>query len=301
MRIAGVRPAYRVEDLGQWRVNAGLKAHATTGPRDGHSFLLSTNDDGLRTDVKPARTPRMQRIALVGDSTVFGWGVDDGQTIAEGVSEGMGPGFEVLNAGQPGYSTTMMAWFFGEVLHRYQPDMTVVFVPMHDTNLVLVSDREVLNGGATAMAKIRVLLARQSRIYELLRGVLFESTDRAWLLPDQQADEPRVQRVSDLERSQALDDMQALMAPWGGKLAVGFLPFKGDIEDGGRMLRPTQGWAEAYAKARAIPFVDVRTCCAGETGLVLADDPGHLTRDGNFAAGRAIARKLIASGFGEQE
>ena len=293
LRLAGVRPAYRVEDLGQWRVNGNLVNHATSGPRDGHAFVLSTNADGLRTKLPKARTPGVKRIALMGDSTVFGWGVDDGGTVADGVQAGLGPDVEVLNAGQPGYSTTMMSWFFGEVVKDYQPDLTLVFLPMHDTNLVLVSDREVLNGGATLFAKVRVGLAQDSRIYQAIRGLLFDYTDKAWLIPGQTANEPRVPRVSDVERTEAMDDMLATMAPWGGQLRVGFLPFKGDIEDGGGMHRPTREWAEGWAQAHSSPLVDVSACCAGQTGLVLADDPGHLTREGNLKAGAAIAGNLL--------
>lgn len=295
LQIAGVRPAYRVEDLGQWRVAANLSNHATNGPRDSHSFAVSTNADGLRTTVPRARTPGVRRIAVMGDSTVFGWGVNDGETVADGLQNGVGAGTEVLNAGQPGYSTTMMAWFFGEVLNGYQPDVTVVLIPMHDTNLVLVSDREVLNGGATLFARVRVGLAQQSRIYQALRGLLFDYTDKAWLLPDQQANEPRVPRVSDEERSAALDDMQREMAGWGGELRIGYLPFKGDIEDRAGMQRPSRGWAEAWGKAHGSELVDVSQCCAGRTGLVLPDDPGHLTREGNLLAGEAIAAKLLHS------
>lgn len=293
LRIAGVRPAYRVEDLGQWRVTGGLSAHAVRGPRDGHSFTMSTNADGLRTTLPTARTPGRARIALMGDSTVFGWGVDDGGTVAEGAQAGLGDGYEVLNAGQPGYSTTMQAWLFDEVLQAYTPDLTIAFIPMHDTNLVLVSDREVLQGGATWTARARVTLAQQSSLYQAVRGLIFDYTDKAWLLPDEAADEPRVPRVSDAERTQALDDMRATAARWGGRVAIGYLPFKADFEHDQVADRPTQRWAEAYAAEHGVALVDVRACCLGRTGMVLEDDPGHLTRDGNLAAGAAIAQAVL--------
>lgn len=295
LRIAGVRPAYRVEDLGQWRVSGNMDGRSTKGPRDGHAFLLSTNADGLRTQLPTARTPGRTRVALMGDSTVFGWGVDDGGTVADGAQAALGDRYEVLNAGQPGYSTTMMAWLYGEVVRSYTPDITVVFIPMHDSNLVLVSDREVLDGGATPLAKVRVGLARESRTYQALRGLLFDFTEKAWLLPGETATEPRVPRVSDAERTLALDDMHAAMSAWGGTLAVGFLPFKGDIEDGGRAQRPALGWAQEYVASHGATMVDARACCAGQTGLVLADDPGHLTAAGNLAAGAAIAAEILRS------
>lgn len=295
LRIAGVRPAYRVEDLGQWRVTAGLDKHAVRGPRDQHSFTMTTNADGLRTTVPRARTPGRIRVALMGDSTVFGWGVDDGATVADGAQAVLGDGYEVLNAGQPGYSTTMQAWLYAEVLKDYAPDLAVAFIPMHDTNLVLVSDREVLHGGASWSARARVTLAQQSSLYQAVRGLLFDYTDKAWLLPDEAATEPRVQRVSDAERTAALEDMKALSATWGGRVAVGYLPFKADIEHDQVADRPTQRWAAAYTGSHDVPLIDVRACCSGRAGLVLEDDPGHLTREGNLAAGAALAQQLLAS------
>ena len=290
LRIAGVAPAYRPEALGQWRMQGGLSGMQTRGPRDGHAFLLTTNADGLRTDLPRARTPGVPRIALLGDSTVFGWGVDDGGTVADGVSEGL-PGVEVLNAGQPGYSTTQAAWLTGAVVAEYQPDLAVYFIPMHDHNRVLVSDREALLGGERPVARLRVALARRSALYQALRTLLFPASDRAFLLPQQPSTEPRVDRVSDAERSVALREAAAALAPHGGRVAVGWLPFQADIDGLAGEDRPSGPWIRAFADETGASIVDVRGCCSGP-GLVLADDPGHLSADGNRQAGLAIAAEL---------
>ena len=289
-RAMGVVPAYQPEALGQWRMQANLGGRHTQGPRDGHSFMVTTNEDGLRTTLARARTPGVPRVALLGDSTVFGWGVDDGDTVADGVAEGL-PGIEVLNAGQPGYSTTQAAWLLGEVVAAYQPDLAVFFIPMHDHNMVLVSDREVLEGGSTAVARSRVLLARHSSLYQALRSLIFPHTDRPFLLPDQATSEPRVERVSDAERSRALADARTALAGHGGRVVVGWLPFLADIEGPRGGERPSGPWARALARDEAVPLVDVRACCSGP-GLVLADDPGHLSAAGNREAGLAVAAEL---------
>jgi hypothetical protein len=199
---------------------------------------------------------------------------------------------EVLNAGQPGYSTTMMSWLFGEVIAEYRPDWVLVFVPMHDTNLVLVSDQEVLSGGSTFSDQIRVGLARQSRIYSVLRKMLFPFTEQAWLLPGQHTSEPRVPRVSDSERTAALDAIRSLLQGWGGHLVVAYLPFKGDIEDNSSSSRPTSAWAHTYGADRQVPVLELQRCCAGENGLILADDPGHLSEAGNARVGAVLGAAL---------
>ena len=298
--LSGVGTAYNVDDIGSWRFVANLRDSESRGPRDQHSFRVTTNGDGLRTSLAVARSPGTRRVAIMGDSTVFGWGVDDGGSVADGATAALPPSIEVLNAGQPGYSSTMAAWLFDEVVAAYQPDVTVLFVPMHDTNLVLVSDREAMEGGGGGPAAgLRVFLARNSHIYALLRGWIFDGTDRPWLMPDQASGEPRVPRVSDAERTKALAGMAARAAGWAGTVWVGYLPFKPDIEGPGGE-RPTAAWANTWSAEHHAPVADLRGCCVGQAGLVLADQPGHLTREGNAAAGRALAALLVAQLPGAQ-
>lgn len=172
LRIQGVRPAYRPEELPQWRMSANLDNASLHGPV-GHAFRVSTNADGLRTHL--TRTKPRRRIALLGDSVVFGWGVDDGESFPDAVAAAL-PEVDILNAGQPGYSSTMTAWLYQTVILDYQPDEVILFHTLNDYGKVLVSDREALSGTATLWAAIRVFLARESRIYEVIRGMLFRNT-----------------------------------------------------------------------------------------------------------------------------
>jgi lysophospholipase L1-like esterase len=307
LRIGGVAPAYRSGASGSWRMTPNLQASSLRGPRDGHDFTVSTNADGLRTKLSKERTPGVTRVALMGDSTVFGWGVNDGESVAEGLQAALDaelppelPGkVEVLNAGQPGYSTTQAAWLFDEVVKAYTPDRVIVFVPMHDFNKVLVSDREVLDGGATVAARARILLASNSRVYQLLRQSMWAGTEEPMLLPDRPTGEPRVERVSDAERAEAFDAMRATLAEWGGQLLIGFLPFHADlVGQTGRDGADRVGvpWARAYGKAHDVALVDVRACCGPDgAALVLPDDYGHLAAEGNRRVGAAMAPAVRAS------
>lgn len=294
LRIAGLGPAYQAGATGSWRMNAGLKAEPLKGPRDVDSFRVTTNADGLRTTLPKARTAGRIRVAVMGDSTVFGWGVNDGGSVAEGLQSGLDalrPGAaEVLNAGQPGYSTTQAAWLFSEVVADYRPDVVVVFVPMHDFNRVLVSDRELLEGGQTLAARARIALASRSRVYQLLRQSIWPLTEQPALTPEQRSSEPRVERVSDAERTRALDDMRTRLAEWNGKALVGFLPFLAELE-GVAQSRPGLEWGRAWSEAAGVPVVDVRSCCKGRA-LTLPNDPGHLTAEGNAQVGAAAAPLL---------
>ena len=300
LRLAGVGPAYQADLIGGWRMLPEMHAKRMTGVREQADFIVTTNADGLRTDVPRERRAGVQRVAVMGDSTTFGWGVDDGGTVTDGLRAALdadgGAAVEVLNAGQPGYTTTQAAVFFDAVVQHYRPDLVVLFLPLHDHNRVLVSDREHLRGPGGPVSAARVVLATRSRLYQVLRQAVFPLTGSAFLLPDQSGGEPRVPRVSDDERAQALGEMQATLATWGGRLAVGHLPFISDLEAGRAEPRVGEDWARAWSAAAGMPVVDARACCAAGSGhLVLPNDPGHLRAEGNLAAGRAAARPVRAA------
>ncbi len=306
LRLAGVQPAYEADAVGGWRMLPRVTGSTMRG-HEGTSFLLTTNDDGLRTTVRKARTPGVKRVALLGDSTTFGWGVDDGNTLAEALQAGLdaaGDRVEVMNAGQPGYSTTQMVALWDRTVHLYNPDVLVVFVPMHDNNQVLVSDREHLDGASGPLSGIRVLLAENSRIYQVLRQRVYPLSHEASLVPGRDhTSEVRVARVSDRERDDNLDRLRASMAASGGTVAIGHLPFLADLLGEANEVRFSEPWAKAYSERTGAPILDLRACCAGQGGesLVLPLDPGHLNAAGNRLVGAAAVapvRALLAQGAG---
>lgn len=298
-RIAQVQPAYVADQVGGWRMMSEMRA-ARMDTREGASFGLTTNADGMRTQLPVAHPGARARVALLGDSTVFGWGVDDGSTVADGLQHALdvdgGPQVEVLNAAQPGYSTTQSAVFFERVVAKYQPDLVVQFLPMHDHNLVLVSDREHLDGPSGPLSGLRVSLAQHSRLYQALRQALFPLASEPFLLPGRGDAEPRVPRVSDAERADNFDGLRARLAEWGGRLALGHLPFLDDLGSVEAVPRVGADWASAYAGQHDLVVVDLRRCCGpGAEHLVLPHDPGHLGAEGNLRAGAAAAPQVRAA------
>ncbi len=297
-RLANVAPAYVADQVGGWRMMSEMRA-AKMDTREGASFVLSTNADGLRTSLPVQHGSRL-RVALLGDSTVFGWGADEGGTVADGLQAALdadgGPPVEVLNAAQPGYTTTQAAVFFDRVVAKYRPDLVVQFLPMHDHNLVLVSDREYLGGASGPLSTVRVTLAQHSRLYQALRQAIFPLASEPFLLPGSESAEPRVPRVSDDERRDNLDGVRARLATWGGKLALGHVPFTGDLTSSTPPPRVGEDWAQAYASEHGLVIVDLRACCGPDGGgLVLEHDPGHLRAEGNLQAGAAGAAAVRAA------
>lgn len=83
------------------------------------------NEDGFRGPRIPReRTPGVARIAAVGDSHTFGWGVEDDETWPAVVAREL-DGVEVLNAGVNGYDAEQESSFCRRVVLDWQPDLVL--------------------------------------------------------------------------------------------------------------------------------------------------------------------------------
>ena len=106
LRLAGYPdPGLYAGDVGSiWTLRSDLAPQEVPFPEEGSSFSVRTNADGFRGGPYPGGG-----IACLGDSTTFGWGVEEEQAWPAVLATLTGE--PVLNAGVPGYST-----FQGEAL-----------------------------------------------------------------------------------------------------------------------------------------------------------------------------------------
>jgi lysophospholipase L1-like esterase len=154
-----------------------LDPFAPAATRERSRWSVHTNERGFRTrDFPDRKTPGTRRIAVLGDSSTFGWGVEEFQAYPQRLGDALAKRWnvdrervEVLNLGVPGYST-----FQGRILLErralaLEPDAIVWSYLSNDGALTGVSDQTIY---AQRVGPTGALLAalHRSRAYETLEA-----------------------------------------------------------------------------------------------------------------------------------
>jgi len=83
---------------------------------------------------KPGDTGDKKKIVFMGDSVVYGFGVDADQTIPFFLNRKLEDSYEVLNAGVPGYEFSQYAYYIEE-LAGLDPEMIILGICLNDLSL----------------------------------------------------------------------------------------------------------------------------------------------------------------------
>ncbi|MDP6932652.1 MAG: hypothetical protein QGG40_07025, partial [Myxococcota bacterium] len=141
------------------------------GVRNNAGATATINEAGLRGWLPEGpREEGEQRIMVLGDSTFFGHGVNDEETlqaVLEGRLQARGLNARVLNGGVPGYSTEQTRLVMEEVGWDMDPSLLVLGNLWSDNNWDLFRDKDLLRTARVFHGP----LARSS-FYQLLAGFL---------------------------------------------------------------------------------------------------------------------------------
>ncbi len=216
---------------------------------------LSINSLGMRMrEVEREKPVGRFRIACLGDSVTFGWGVEEAASFPRRLETLLRERFpdrdvEVLNFGVPGFSSEQAKRFMASRLNEFSPDWVLLAVGVNDGALydgLTDAERfESLDRARTLPSWIESW-SRQSFVFEMLRrgsgAVPGASRDGASTRRSRRVPEDRYRRnvIEMLDRCQA--------EGWSVLLLDACLPFG----FAGRQLEP-------LAEARSLPFLDVRS------------------------------------------
>lgn len=159
-----------------WVVDPELNNKSFPHKEESTTFLVSTNADGLRAaNIEPDNSASKHRIMTLGCSTTFGWGVADAETyparLQHYIDTAGTNNVEVINGGQPGYTSFQGSWLWGNTLKHYAPDVVLIGYVVQDARKAAYTDKsQAILQKDSRFLKDNFLY--RSKIYLALRSAL---------------------------------------------------------------------------------------------------------------------------------
>lgn len=263
-----------------WIQDANLENEPFSHRETDGSFEVSTDENGLRVPLHATTKEQgVFRVLLMGCSTTFGWGVDDAESYPaqlETLAREAGYSkIEIINGGQPGYTSFQGLWFWDEVGSAYEADLVVLGFVVQDARRAAYSDlsQAILTGNG-AFLKSNVLY--KWRLYLLLKSLQGDLAIRVKERPE--GGEEGVYRVSEASYLENLRALRSRIESTGASVVHFGFPLErtGYTEHHRRLLR-------LESEASGIPFYDPSEeieRASRSTQLYFEQDRGHPNAEG---------------------
>jgi hypothetical protein len=246
-------------------------------PGSGRTVRIRSNADGFRSGRDFHDGDPRRRIVVLGDSLVFGEGVDESERFTE-VMESASPAWRVDNLGMIGYGADLMLRAFDAVGRQTAPDAVIVAIYTDDVRRVsryysgvgFPIPRFVLEDGRLeTIAYPEPHLWDRTRFFQGILYLYWRYTPATFRL-----NEAILDRFAELSREVRF------------KLGIVFLPDRQDDRDD----RRRRVWLGDYARARRVSYVDLTAAVqdGGGEKLYLPND-SHWNADGH----RLVAERLL--------
>lgn len=276
-----------------WIVEPDLKQSNMPHNEENTSFVVSTNTDGLRSTHSMEKPLNTQRVMTLGCSTTFGWGVADEETYPSRLEYYLHQqGFnhiEVINGGQPGYTSFQGTWLWDQVLKDYQPDVVLIGYIVQDARKAAYSDRsQAILQNDNRYLKDHFLY--RSKMYLATRYAMGKVQIKAKERSSQ--DEGGVYRVPLEDYVANLRDLVSKIQAIGAKPVLFGYPLErtGYTEQHRRILKI----AAAELNIGYLDPQDQMEIAANQNRLYFPRDKGHANAQGNDLIAQWVAEYLIA-------
>lgn len=211
---------------------AALKPHLDLSMLGDHPYPIRLNEWGMRNQPVPVEKPSgAVRVAVMGGSTAFGWGVSEDEAfparLGDWLNQFGGARYEVLNFGAPEFSSFQGVRQYEWLVHNFSPDILVLAYGREDAMLARLSDAEwnaivEQSGADSAPAGVWGALDRFSAT---VRWLNTRSLKSARLALDAAVAEAASQnrwarRVSDVDLVESLSALIAHHTQRGGRTVI---------------------------------------------------------------------------------
>jgi hypothetical protein len=290
------------------------------------------NRDGLRgAEVPVARTPGRARVVVLGDSYLWGWGVEDDETFSARLARLTGA--EVVTLACSSYGTIQEMLLFETAGAAYRPDVVILGFHMNDLedNVDSYGERRpfgAMDGGELALRNhpvrrriegpLRVWLYDRSRaalflgdrwqrFVATIDGAAGSGEPRPYVPRSLFRDDPDFDRAWEVTRA-ALERLDRSIRGAGAEMVILAVPHPIQVLDERRALDLAQlGRSEAdvdldrtierlraFAAERGARFLDLRPALRGGREPYNERPEFHWTPAGHDAAARAASALLSA-------
>jgi len=243
--------------------------------------------DGIQLSAS-AKRPGAVRIAFLGDSFTFGFGVRPDQNFVSktGVllSHRAGPQYAVVNLGKPGEDLIREWVIYDQLKDRVRPDVVVQVMTANDLDVDLYEDLKpivrvleermwpsrVSQLFAVAETRIRWVIGRRRTLDYMRGGATPEARERSWRIV-----------------SHVVDATKQLVEGDGGVYVLVRFPFMVDLED--YALTASHQRTAALARQLGVPYLDLLDVLAsqGSAKMCLPRDT-HPTPEAHSLVARTV-------------
>ena len=242
--------------------------------------------NGLGLRGPEPRSDARTRILVVGDSSIFGDGVGDNNTLTAQMGRALGPSVDVQNGGVPGYTCRQSRILIDRVVQRFQPDILISYNQHSDFRRASSEDRVIAAAGLGAMGGTGI-----GRI--LSAGMLWNRMRTNG--PNLDLSEYEACLTAMADEQQARGGRVAFVVPIT-EIDFPDSPFFGEPEPEppGQRLTDYRTGMDRIAQAKNGLFVDgpAVVVAAGLSGNAALQDPVHPTVAGHKALSDGIVRTL---------